>query len=404
MMKKLMLTLVFLSTMILAASPSMAASVPGVDDTSIKIGILTDFSGPGKHPGTKIYHATKVWLDDVNARGGVHGRKLELYVGDHGWNPSRGMAEAKRLISEHDVFMFINTCGSAVNQAVIPLMQKEGIPSVGPMAVSRLIFEPPKKYVFYTLTDTNRVFQVLLDYVVNDLKDKKPKVAVIFQDDAWGKDGQRGLQIGAKKYGIKLVAQESYKRGSVDFSSQVLNCRKAGADYVFHAGFSGAMAGIMQEAAKINFKPQFFGETGCMTFTMMKLAGKLSKDQLFGYPCAVDGDTGSGMKMLKQLADKYLPNVDSQYKKGDRLDPNYIIGYVSGMITEQVLKDSGRDLTREKFVNTANNLKEFDTGGIFGPITYGNGDRDGGGWTRVYKADPDNMTFIPVSDFRKPMP
>ena len=125
MMKKLMLSVAFVSAMIFVASPLMAASVPGVDDTSIKIGILTDFSGPGKHPGTKIYHATKVWMDDVNARGGIHGRKLELYVGDHGWNPSRGMAEAKRLISEHDIFMFINTCGSAVNQAVIPLMQKD---------------------------------------------------------------------------------------------------------------------------------------------------------------------------------------------------------------------------------------------------------------------------------------
>ncbi len=402
MMKKLMLSVILFSAMIFTAAPLMAGSVPGVDDTSIKIGLLTDFSGPGKHPGSKIYQATKVWMNDVNARGGVHGRKLELYIGDHGWDPSRGMAEAKRLISEHDVFMFINTAGSAVNMAVIPLMQKEGIPSVGAMAVSRLIFEPPKKYVFYTLTDTNRMFRVLLDYIVLDLKDKKPKVAIIFQDDAWGKDGQRGLQIGAKKYGFELVAQESYKRGSVDFSSQVLNSRKAGADYIFHAGFSGAMAGIMQEAAKINYKPKFVGETGNMTFTMLKLAGNLAKDQLFGYPCAVDGDTGAGMKMVKQLADKYLPAVDSQFKPGDRLDPNYIIAYISGMITEQVLKDSGRDLTREKFVKAAENLKDFETGGIFGPISYGPGDRDGGGWTRVYKADPDKTMFIPVSDFRKP--
>ena len=66
MMKKLMLSVVLLSAMILAASSLMAASVPGVDETSIKIGILTDFSGPGKHPGTKIYHATKVWLDNVS--------------------------------------------------------------------------------------------------------------------------------------------------------------------------------------------------------------------------------------------------------------------------------------------------------------------------------------------------
>ena len=65
MMKKLMLSVVFVSAMIFAASPLMAASVPGVDETSIKLGLLTDFSGPGKHPGSKIYQATKVWVDYV---------------------------------------------------------------------------------------------------------------------------------------------------------------------------------------------------------------------------------------------------------------------------------------------------------------------------------------------------
>jgi ABC-type branched-subunit amino acid transport system substrate-binding protein len=403
-MKRLLQTVLVVFSILLVGLPVLAGSVPGVDDKTIKIGILTDFSGPGKHPGTEIYQATKVWVEDVNARGGINGRKLELFYGDHGWNPSKGLAEAKRLVSQHDIFMFINTCGSAVNQAVIPYQQKEGIPSVGPMAVSRLIFDPPKKYVFYTLTDTNRIFQVLANYIVKDLKVKNPKVGIIYQDDAWGKDGLRGLQIAAKKLGFKIAAQESYKRGSVDFSSQVLNCKKAGAKFVFHAGFSGAMAGIMQEAAKIKYKPVFLGETGCMTFTMMKLAGDLAKDQLFGYPCAVDGVKCKGMDMLRAKADKFRPAIDSKFKPGDVLDPNYIIGYVSGLVTEQALKNAGRDLTREKFVAEAEALKNFDTGGIFGPITYGKNDRDGGGWTKVYRADPANKAFTPITDYRKPAP
>jgi ABC-type branched-subunit amino acid transport system substrate-binding protein len=401
-MKRLTLPVVLFIFLIVVAFPVVAAPVPGVDDKTIKIGILTDFSGPGKHPGTEIYQATKVWVDYVNDQGGIHSRKLELYYGDHSWDPSRGMAEAKRLVSQYDVFMFINTCGSSVNNAVIPFIQKEQIPSVGPMAVSKLLYDPPQKYVFYTLTDTDRLFQVLFDYIIFDLKEKKPKVGIIYQDDEWGKDGLRGVQTGAKKHGITLVAEESYKRGSVDFASQVLNCKRAGADYVFHPGFSAALAGLYQEASKIGYKPLFFGETGCMTFTTLKLGGHLAKDQLFGYPCSVDGDKGIGMAKLKEIARKYRPKVDANYKPEDPLDPNYIIGYVSGLLTEQALRDCGRDITREKFVTAMENLKNFDTGGIFGPITYGAGNRDGAGWTRVFKADPEKMLFIPISDFRKP--
>ncbi len=401
-MKKLMLIMVFFAAMLFATLPVMAGGVPGVDEKTIKIGMLTDFSGPGRHPGHECYMGVKMWVDQVNMKGGINGRKIKLFYGDHGWDPSRGMAEARRLVAQHDIFGLVGTCASSVNKVLMPFLKKEKLPNIGPMSVSRFLWDPPKKYTFAILTDTNRVFQVLVEYIVQDLKVKNPAIGIIYQDDAWGKDGLRGLKTAAKRHGITLVAEESYKRGSVDFATQMLNCKRAGAKYIFHPGFSAAMAGIMQEAAKINYSPKFLGETGCMTFSMLKVAGALAKDQIFGYPCAVDGVEVSGIKKLKQISNKYRPKLDSKFKSGDKLDPNYIIGYGAGLVFGEGLKRAGRDITREKFIKALESLKDWEMGGIFGPVTYGPDDRDGSGWTMVYKADPENMRFVPVTGFRKP--
>ncbi|MFH1349315.1 MAG: ABC transporter substrate-binding protein [Pseudomonadota bacterium] len=401
-MKRLMVIMFIFVGALVSTWPVMAADVPGVDDKTIKVGMLTDFSGPGRHPGNECYMGVKMWVEETNMAGGIHGRKLELFYGDHGWDPSRGMAEARRLVVQHNVFAFVGTAASSVNKVLMPWLEKENLPNVGPMSVSAFLWNPPTKTTFAILTDTNSIFQVLTDYIVNDMKVQKPKLGIIYQDDEWGKDGLRGLEIGAKKHGAPIVAAESYKRGSVDFATQVLNCKKAGAEYIFHPGFSAAMAGIMQEAAKINYSPKFFGETGCMTFSMLKVAGALAKDQIFGYPTAVDGIDVPGMKKLKEISDKYRPSFDSKFKAGDQLDPNYIIGYGAGIVAGEAMKRAGRDITRDKFIEALESLKDWDTGGLFGPITYGPGDRDGSGWTMIYKADPDKMQFIPVTGFKKP--
>ena len=163
------------------------------------------------------------------------------------------------------------------------------------------MYDPPKKYVFQATTPTIDQAEVMVDYIMKDLKAENPKMAAIYQDDAWGKDGLRGFSNAAKRYGLMLVDEEPYKRGSIDFTSQVANMKRNGADFILVSGVPPFTSGILNKIKEMDWHPTIIADAGSNTPKFIDLAGDAAKSAFVAaYITGVDEDV-PGMVDLKRI-------------------------------------------------------------------------------------------------------
>ena len=162
----------------------------------------------------------------------MHGRKLELFVEDDGYQPPRTIAAYRKLLDRDGVFAFVGNLGTAPNAALKPMVERDQVPIVNPMTFSSVIYTPTSRYVFGLDPSYRMTSWIMLNYVV-ETWNTGVRVGVVYQDDDLGNDGLEGLRAAAAHYGVEVVAEEGHKRGAIDFSSQVLNLKKAGATHVF---------------------------------------------------------------------------------------------------------------------------------------------------------------------------
>jgi len=369
------------------------ANKSGVSKKQIKIGVISDLTGPAANVGTESAAATRVLFKYINDQGGIHGRKLKAYVQDNRYDPVKTVAALKYLVSRHDVFAIVNVLGSTPMMAVFPMIAEEKIPCLPQINLSSKMYDPPKRYIFTNTTPSSELAIVGLDYIVKDLKAKNPKLGIFYQDDEYGKDGLLGWKKAAEHYGLKVVAAESYKRGATDVSSQAVSLRRARPDYVFLTG-AGATVLMLKEAKKLNWFPQFIGDKGLTHPKVIAIAGDAAEGFLTTSDQAQGHENIPGMIELRKLTAKYLQKQDTTYA--------YIWGWANTLVLLEGLKRAGRDLTREGLVETLEEFKDVSTKGLTGPVTYGPNDRKGGGTARVFKANITDKVFDPVTGYRSP--
>ena len=394
---KSFLTVIFVLAMVMCTMGLALAGIhSGITKDSVKIGMMPDTTGPAAWWGNESLKGARALIPYINDQGGIHGRKLKLLVQDNHYDPVKSISAAKYLITRHDVFCFYNICGSVTVIALFPLIASEKIPVLPMMNQSDKMFTPPKRYIFHAISGVANQAIVAADYIMNDLKAKSPKLAVIYQDDEYGKGGANGFLRAAKHYGLEVVAQERYKRGSLDLTSQVLHLKRANPDFVFITGV--ATPSILKEAKKLGLKTRFMGETG----TIMKTI-EVAKEAARGYIAATDRavpeDLEPGVTKMRKLSQKYV--------SGAKLSHASIWGYLNTLILVEGLKRAGKDLDREKLVDALETLKSFETNGISGPISYGpvsQGPKSRRGvlQIRLLKADIEKGYFVPVTSWKKP--
>jgi len=394
---RIFLMIALVSAMVISTMGLALAGISsGVKKNTVVIGAITDLTGPAAWWGKGTTKGARILFDYINDEGGIHGRKLKFYVQDNHYDPVKTIAAAKYLISRYDVFCLFNICGSTPTVALFPLIDSEKIPVLPMINQSRQMFDPPKRYVFHAISGVSSQAIVAVDYIMKDMKAKSPRLAVINQDDEYGKDAMKGWVRAAKHYGLKVVAQERYKRGSLDMSSQVLSLKRANPDYVFQAGVG--ISSILKEAVKLDFKPQFIGESGNLMKTI-----EVAQDAARGFLVANDRATPeedvSGIVKLKKLAEKYA--------SGTKVNHGTIWGYLNAMVVVEGLKRTGKDLDREKFVDALETFKDLDTGGMSGPISYGpisQGPKSRRGimGVKILKADIEKGYFVTITGWRKP--
>jgi branched-chain amino acid transport system substrate-binding protein len=359
-----------------------AADTRGVTPTEIRIGCIPDFTGPAAHGARKSVWGIRNYFNDVNEQGGIHGRKINFFVEDGKYNPSVALNAFKKLVLKDEVFAMTFNLGSGMVKAQLPLIEQYRVPLVGPGVQSSWISEPPKKYIFSTMVSMGYCSRVLIDYVVNDLGDKKPRIGVLYMHTEMGQEALREIKDHAAMYGFQIVAETSYSPRDIDVAGQVAKLKSANVDYVFVCAISRGAPYAIREAAKLDWKPQFL------------IPGNGSSEHIFrlGREAMFYGKPPLG-------ASEYLPiSADSKAKKlcqkwvkkyeyKDKLDTKSLYGPSYASVVVEGLKRAGKDLTVEGYLKALETIKNFDNLAQ-APVTFGPNIRQGVKGVVLYRGVP----------------
>lgn len=327
-----------LLSLALAATLALPVSgwAGGVTDNEIVVGSIQDLSGPVAMLGEHFRQGMQMRIDEANAAGGVSGRKIRLIVEDSGWDTKKGVLAARKLLDKDDVFALINTLGSSIAVATIPLALEKNVPSLFPAAPVPVTYEPISPYKFSVDMPYELQVPIGVRYLVKTGNYKN--IGVIYQDDDFGKDVIKGLTAITRELGKPICEQSSFRRGATDFSSQVSRVKSAGCDLIVIGGSTRETIGIMSEARKQDWKPGFLVTASAYSAQLHQLGGAgvdgLYATVSFPHPYA-DGATPQLTAWIKSYKDRF--NADPS--------PFSTMGYLKADLFVRATEKVGKNLT-----------------------------------------------------------
>jgi branched-chain amino acid transport system substrate-binding protein len=384
----------FALSLILGGEYGYSEQVRGVTSDTIKIGAQASITGPAADHFTAWVGAMRNYYRNINDQGGIHGRKIQLIIEDTRYSIPLSSATFKKLLYKDKIFNLFGPDGTGQTMVLKGQIEKLKVPSIGISQAISLV-RPTQRYIFIAATPYENQISVMFDYLINVLKLENPRIAVVYLDIEYGNVCLRAAQERAKFYGIQLVDVEVISLMNMDSTSQVLNLKKANADYIIIPMSSEFAINVVKTAKKFKLKSIFFGNH----YTC-------EDDILRNLPFPVDNfmgvnsynswyDKSPGMNNLKKISYKYQPEIDYRIR-------TYMQGWVSSLVWAEGFKRAGKDLTIEGFVNALESINKLETNGICGPITLGPDDHVAADYCRIYKADPDKKILAPITDWMIP--
>jgi branched-chain amino acid transport system substrate-binding protein len=364
------------------ASMALAAEV-GVTDTTIKLGTYQPLSGP-LAPYAVLGRTIASFFEMVNDRGGIHGRRIELLMRDDGYNPANTRAVVKELVEREKVFAMVGGLGTPTGLAVMDYLNDRKVPHVAPASGYSGWANPPKRYLFPQSTNYAVESRLLTRYAAEQLKAKK--IAVLYQNDPFGKEGLDGVTEMARKQGLHVVATVSYERTDTDYSSHALKLQRSRADVVLLWSTTKPTATLLKEAAKIGYKPHWVSSLVNLDPVMFKLAGEAWEGVVVASPYTLYSAPEAAP--YREFMKQYLPD--------EPIGGFSVGGYAIAEVMTEALKRAGRELTREALVQALETFKDWD-GVIARNITWAPSKRQGQNsvfFTRAQKGE-----YVKISDW-----
>ena len=386
--------------LVLMTSYAHAFEVRGVTDSTIKVGIIGDHTGPTADLQLKIVEGIKNYIRYENEQGGIHGRKVILADEDCHYSIPTAIAAFKKLVSKDEIFALLIGSSSGSMKIFQPRCDRLKLPFIT-SALSETLLPPVSKfsrYTFYGTSSYSDGIGLLFDYIMKDIKVKNPRIAFVYPDNEMGKAGLKGARRYAKAYGVKLISEDVLAPGAMDATSQVLSLKRAKANCVIIHAYLSPNAILLRDARKFAFKANFFGAMLAAQDEVVQMAGKAAKGFITVHCFSMWYDDTPGMADVRKITLAYKPGTEKPYRHR-----YYTQGWVFGVMLSEAMKRAGRDLTPEGVVAALEGFKKFDTRGLCGPLSFGPNDHVGFKYNKLLKADIDKMRYVPISDWRKPI-
>lgn len=343
--------------------PRAAHGEAGVTKNQIAIGMSTALTGPASFLGTSFRTGVEAYLNAINAAGGVNGRKIRLIAYDDGYEPNNTVVNAAKLIRQDGVFCLLGNVGTPTTVAIKQMLADEKVPLFAPFTGAEALRAPVQRYILHYRASYNQEVDTFVYGMVDVLKHKK--VAVFYQDDAYGTAVLNAATAALQRRGLKPVALGTYTRNLEDVSKALDALMAARPDAVVMAGTYSACAKFITSwkrqnlisGAKGGKDPIFMNVSFVGPDRLASLLDKYGENVVvtqvvppfytyFGgarYPAVAEYD--AAMK-------KYFPKTDLSFVS--------LEGYLATKVFVEILMRAGQNLSREGFIRTAEEIRDLD--------------------------------------------
>jgi ABC-type branched-subunit amino acid transport system substrate-binding protein len=331
----------------------------GATDTEIKIGNIMPYSGPASAYGL-IGRTEAAYFKKINAAGGINGRKIVFVSYDDAYSPPKAVEQARKLVESDEVLFIFNSLGTPSNSAIQKYMNGKKVPQLF-VATGATKWNDPKDFPWTMGWQPNyqSETQIYARYLLKNKPDAK--IAVLFQNDDYGKDYLKGLKDGlADKASTMIVAEESYETSEPTIDNHIVKLKASGADVFINITTPKFAAQAIKKVAELGWKPlHFLNNVSASVGAVIKPAGYEAAQDIISADYRKDTsdkqwENDPGMK-------EFLAFMTNDFPEGDRLANETITGYGVSQTLVQVLKQCGDNLTRENVMKQAANLKDFRT-------------------------------------------
>ncbi|MGE0315016.1 MAG: ABC transporter substrate-binding protein [Lautropia sp.] len=322
----------------------------GVTKDQVVVGTSVALSGTLAYMGKAIEEGMHVYFDGVNAKGGVHGRKIKLVTYDDEFKPAKTVANAKLLVERDNALALVGVLGTPTVLAAYEYVKEKKVPMIGALSISDAVSTPPRDLVFALPSPQSTEAAAYIDYAVKTLGAKR--VAVLYQNDSWGKPA---LDVATKRletHGLKPVETQAFERLATDMTSQVFKLKEAKPDAVIVYALGQQAASFFKSAEKLGWNPVVFGAGGLNDPKFVELLdGKPVKLYIASYYESLDSDNPAIKAFVDAYGKRYGGNKPSALAQ---------MGYSAAAVFTEALQRAGDKPTREALVKQMEGLNDFD--------------------------------------------
>jgi branched-chain amino acid transport system substrate-binding protein len=349
---------VLAAAVVVTAAGARPLATPGVTSTEIKIGSSVPLSGEAAIAGN-VARGIDAYFKYVNAKGGVFGRKLKFVYLDDGYDPGRAVNNTIRLVQQEQVFAMFSSLGTSNNLAVRKLLNDAKVPQLYVSSGATTFGRDYRKYPWTIgyIPPYSEEGAVYGQYVVKKIK--KPKIAVLYQDDDYGRDLYAGLRRGLGKKAGAIVAKVAYDPTSADVQPQVTQLRASKANVFMIFAFGKFSLQAFNAVSRLGWKPQIFVNDVSSASALMSIvpqnAANGSISIVFGKdPAAPAWRRDKGVRLFQSILRQYGTDIGSR----DLQDGYYTAGMATAYTLVDTLKKAGKNLTRDGVMRAATHLTE----------------------------------------------
>ena len=332
----------------------VAAPAFAQNEGNLVLGQSAPFTGPSAELGLRFNEGAQLYFDAVNAKGGVHGRPIELRKADDGYEPERTAANTKKFIAEGVLALF-GYVGTPTTLAALPLATAAKVPLIAPFTGATGLREPFNRYILHVRASYDDETQAIVRHAVSI---GQTKLAVFYQNDAYGKAGLNGVSLALQKLEQKPIAVGNAERNSVDVTQAVSTIVAAKPDAIVQISSYLTSAAFIRAARAAGFTGAFYNVSFVGTQALSQALGAEARgvaiSQVMPYPFSPKSLIGA----------EYLAAIKAANQP--QLAPNYsgMEGFVAAKVLVEALQRAGRAPTSEALINAFESIQKLNLGGF----------------------------------------
>ena len=344
--------------LVAAGFSSACLAENGVTPDTIVLGQSVALTGPAAALGIEMRNGAKVYFDYVNAKGGVHGRKIQLVTLDDGYEPARTVPNTKKLIDEYKVFALFGYVGTPTSSAVLPLFTEAKVPFFGAFTGAELLRQPFNRYIFNVRASYYDETEKIVEQLVST---GSRNIAVFYQDDAYGQAGLKGVELAMARRNLKISTTATVERNTLKVERAVKTINAAQPDAVIMISAYKSCGEFIRQMKKQGSAAQFYNVSFVGSQALADDLGSegvgVAISQVMPFPW------GGDMPIIREYQSLMLRAGNKQFTFST------VEGFIAAKAFVEGLRRVGRDLTRERLIAALEKMNDVDLGGFYVAFT-----------------------------------